>query len=561
LEEKIIVSRKYGRRGRRGRRLEEDWKMMNSLQFTSYGVSQPTSQSRAIEIHRDTRGPLKKNEIVQEPHDCFSTDKDDLDSAKSCSNARTKNRSERIQEMEKEYVERFKACNFWFSLNKRTYNGRDLRTIPIGSLFEYATRGMKVDTFNALVTGRNRVKPASLLRKVVVKRDDGYEEDDYAEFILLRLVQVHEIEERTDDDHEIEDEGWPLCTFEIIPTNNRSKPKEVTLNVLVECAFQRLIVSKLASSAKRKKEQLIYQEYSFPPRAIPSGAPPTSAIVVYGKKGEADIEQTTTTTVTPTPMIDNSNNSNVVFGKSSSKKKVVNFFFKPDGIIPKKKRSSIIVLEQNDQQNLQQQQLQMQQRMQHLKQIEAQTLYQIQQLQQQQKNIQMMQMQMQMIFSPTPSQQSFMYNPLQSFQNVLQPQHQQQQQLQLQQSQQISNVENLNQLADVAALFNHPELEPQASVFATTHQVPPMIHTNNAANNTCAECAERRREHFVYLSSQQTKKTNEENNNINDDDDEKQSPQHHHHVNNNNNNSSSRKKRTKADAEDKFFSAEKQYKT
>jgi hypothetical protein len=26
LEEKIIVSRKYGRRGRRGRRLEEDWK-------------------------------------------------------------------------------------------------------------------------------------------------------------------------------------------------------------------------------------------------------------------------------------------------------------------------------------------------------------------------------------------------------------------------------------------------------------------------------------------------------------------------------------------------------
>ena len=66
----------------------------------------------------------------------------------------------------------------------------------------------------------------------------------FAEFILLRLLEVCDIAKTTKKGQT--DKGWAQCRFEMVPIKSSGESTQIYLNVLVEAAFHRLRVAKIA---------------------------------------------------------------------------------------------------------------------------------------------------------------------------------------------------------------------------------------------------------------------------------------------------------------------------
>jgi hypothetical protein len=147
--------------------------------------------------------------------------------------------------MERAYVKNFSADKFWFSIDGKVHNGKALKkAIPLGTFFEFAKEGLTRDTWKHL---ENEGKAKSLIRTVPDKCPN---KELYAEFVLLRLVEVCEVAQTTKKGWT--DKGWAQCRFELVPMFGshlrEGERDELVLNILVEAAFHRLRVSKLAPS-------------------------------------------------------------------------------------------------------------------------------------------------------------------------------------------------------------------------------------------------------------------------------------------------------------------------
>lgn len=214
------------------------------LDLMSLGVNKPAKDENvqnALELLRQKRGPLQKLEVVQASDSQLEQSK-----------------NERIAKCENEFITHFRCEDFWFALNGKAYNGRDFwKAVPIGTLFEYAKDGLRTDTFKML---EKEKKLNSLVRRVPDKCKD---KDNYAEFILMRLIAVHDVAEET---NEWGEKGWAQCTFELCPTSDVQRVS-ITLNVLVECAFHRLIVSQLAPADLSRGSRLRFLPYKPPRRS------------------------------------------------------------------------------------------------------------------------------------------------------------------------------------------------------------------------------------------------------------------------------------------------------
>ena len=112
--------------------------------------------------------------------------------------------------MERAYVKNFSADKFWFSIDGKVHNGKALKkAIPLGTFFEFAKEGLTRDTWKHL---ENEGKAKSLIRTVPDKCPN---KELYAEFVLLRLVEVCEVAQTTKKGWT--DKGWAQCRFELVP--------------------------------------------------------------------------------------------------------------------------------------------------------------------------------------------------------------------------------------------------------------------------------------------------------------------------------------------------------
>ena len=118
------------------------------------------------------------------------------------------------------------------------------KAIPLGTFSSLQKRASR-DTWKHL---ENEGKARSLIRTVPDKCPN---KELYAEFVLLRLVEVCEVAQTTKKGWT--DKGWAQCRFELVPMfgshlYGEGERDELVLNILVEAAFHRLRVSKLAPS-------------------------------------------------------------------------------------------------------------------------------------------------------------------------------------------------------------------------------------------------------------------------------------------------------------------------
>jgi len=236
-----------------------------------------TSKSDPCELLRRVALPLQKSKVIakedfdldQEEEEERKLDKknkkrttdDDDDDAndesteeergKTTTTSRTTRRNAKETKlvnattMERLYVKNFSADTFWFSIDGKLHNGKALkRAIPLGTFFEFAREGLSRETWMHL---ENEGKAKSLIRTVPDKCPN---KELFAEFVLLRLVEVCDIAQTTKKGWT--DKGWAQCRFELIPMfgshSREGERDELVLNVLVEAALHRLRVSKLAPS-------------------------------------------------------------------------------------------------------------------------------------------------------------------------------------------------------------------------------------------------------------------------------------------------------------------------
>ena len=212
------------------------------------------SKDQPCELMRITALPLQKGKVIAEMDE---EEKNGvvIGKAKGCERSHVAKEKEKgknggkttkmgrnkmnATEMERLFIEKFSAEEFWFSIRGKLFKGTALkRVFPPGTLFEIAKESLTKETWTLL---ENERKADNLIRTVPPKCPH---KELFAEFILLRLLEVCDIAKTTKKGQT--DKGWAQCRFEMVPIKSSGESTQIYLNVLVEAAFHRLRVAKIA---------------------------------------------------------------------------------------------------------------------------------------------------------------------------------------------------------------------------------------------------------------------------------------------------------------------------